>query len=72
MTAKIIAIVNEKGGAGKTTTSMQLAAGLALEGLRVLVVDSDPQQTAMAWAAAAPPFSLTMAIIFAVITGTLI
>lgn len=54
MAAKIIAIVNEKGGAGKTTSSMQLAAGLALEGLRVLVVDSDPQQTAMAWAAAAP------------------
>lgn len=53
MPAKIIAVVNQKGGSGKTTLSMQLAGALARRGGRVLVVDADPQGTATRWAASA-------------------
>ncbi|AKG24891.1 ParA family partition ATPase [Calothrix sp. 336/3] len=53
MTAKIIAIVNQKGGSGKTTTTMQLAGAIARRGNKVLVVDADPQGTATRWAASA-------------------
>jgi chromosome partitioning protein len=48
---KVIAVLNQKGGAGKTTIATHLARAFQLDGLDVLLVDSDPQGSARDWAA---------------------
>lgn len=46
----IVALLNQKGGVGKTTLALHLAGELAVKGARVLVVDADPQGSALDWA----------------------
>ena len=51
----VIAVANQKGGAGKTTTTVNLAAALGAAGVPTLVVDLDPQASASAWLGVAEP-----------------
>lgn len=48
---KVVGVLNQKGGAGKTTIATHLARGLQLDGDSVILVDSDPQGSARDWAA---------------------
>jgi chromosome partitioning protein len=61
MNARVIAVVNQKGGAGKSTLAMLLAGSLADDGKRVLVADADPQNTSMRWASAGEGFPADVA-----------
>jgi chromosome partitioning protein len=63
MTAKLIAVVNQKGGVGKSTISMLLGGTWGRQGKKVLVVDSDPQGTAAQWSAASVKTSFPATVI---------
>lgn len=51
---RVIALLNEKGGAGKSTLSINLATALHRQGHRVVLIDADPQGTARDWRDASP------------------
>ena len=57
---KVISVLNQKGGSGKTTIATHLARALQIEGADVLLVDSDPQGSARDWAAVREDQPLTV------------
>ncbi len=66
---RVFVVANQKGGVGKTTTAVNIAAALALKGLRVLVVDLDPQGNAST-ALAVPHAEGTPGVYDALVDGT--
>jgi chromosome partitioning protein len=68
----VLAVLNQKGGSGKTTTAIGLAGELTRRGRRVLIVDTDPQQSASNWRAGRERTDITVVAIqkAAVLQGT--
>lgn len=59
----LIAVLNQKGGVGKSTTAVHLARWLQLQGRAVHLADLDPQQTSSFWLQAAEPFTIPCSVI---------